>query len=152
MLTRTHFLVSRYPVVADDPSARAVITTAEAEPIPVAAMVESIVGCKWSVGLLLLLADGCSRPSAMLRALSGLSAKVLNERLRKMLRFGIISRSVFGDKPPFEVLYVITPFGRRFIGIIEEVRRLQEDVDRDALSEPCTEPQEGVPRVQSSSG
>lgn len=120
-------------MVLDDPSARPVITAAAADPIPVAAMVESIVGCKWSVGLLLLLADGCSRPSAMLRALSGLSAKVLNERLRKMLRFGIVSRSVLGDKPPFEVTYVITPFGRRFIGIIDEVRRLQEDVDRDVL-------------------
>jgi DNA-binding HxlR family transcriptional regulator len=103
--------------------------------IPIASMVESIVGCKWSVGLLRLLADGYSRPSAILRASTGLSAKVMNERLRKMLRFGIVSRTVFGDKPPVEVEYVLTPFGRRFIGIIEEVRRLQEAVDRGAISE-----------------
>lgn len=35
--------------------------------IPVAAMVESIIGCKWSVLLLGLLADGCTRPSALLQ-------------------------------------------------------------------------------------
>jgi DNA-binding HxlR family transcriptional regulator len=98
-------------------------------PVPVAAMVESIVGCKWSVRLLQLVSEGHTRPSAMLRASPGLSAKVLNERLRKMLRFGILTRTVFGEKPPVEVEYTLTPFGRRFLRILDEVRRLQADVD-----------------------
>lgn len=131
-------------MVHDDPSAHAIPATNDAKAIPVASMVESIVGCKWSVGLLRLLADGCSRPSAILRASTGLSAKVMNERLRKMLRFGIVSRTVFGDKPPVEVEYVLTPFGRRFIGIIEEVRRLQEAVDRGAISESAAVRKEAV--------
>ncbi|MFN0151753.1 MAG: winged helix-turn-helix transcriptional regulator [bacterium] len=122
-------------MVRDDPKVHATLAAHDAKSIPVASMVESIVGCKWSVGLLRLLSDGCNRPSAILRASKGLSAKVMNERLRKMLRFGIVSRSVFGEKPPLEVEYVLTPFGRRFIGIIEEVRRLQEAVDRGAISE-----------------
>ncbi len=100
--------------------------------IPVAAMVESIVGCKWSVRLLQLCADGPARPSAMLRACPGLSAKVMNERLRKMMRFGILERAVFGDKPPIEVQYRLTAFGRRFMRILEEVRRLQAELDRGA--------------------
>ena len=97
--------------------------------IPVAAMVESIVGCKWSVTLLNLCAQGHKRPSAFLRAAPGLSAKVMNERLRKMMRFGILERSVYGDKPPVEVEYTLTPFGERFMGIIEEIRKLQASVD-----------------------
>ncbi len=101
---------------------------------PVAAMVESIVGCKWSMRLLRLIADGCHRPSALLRGCPGLSAKVLNERLRKLLRFNIVSRSVHGEKPPLEVEYKLTAFGRRFIVILDEIRRLQEAVDRGALS------------------
>jgi len=96
---------------------------------PVAAMVESIVGCKWSVRLLQLCAEGASRPSAFLRACPGLSAKVMNERWRKMLRYGIVKRTVFGEKPPVEVEYVLTPFGRRFLRILDEVRRLQKAVD-----------------------
>jgi DNA-binding HxlR family transcriptional regulator len=103
--------------------------------IPVTSMVESIIGCKWSVRLLQLCAEGHSRPSAFLRACSGLSAKVMNERLRKMTRFGILQRTVFGEKPPVEVEYRLTPFGRRFMGILEEVRRLQEAVDHGAISE-----------------
>ncbi|MFN0056992.1 MAG: winged helix-turn-helix transcriptional regulator [Planctomycetota bacterium] len=133
-------------MVQDDPSAHPVIAGADAEAIPVASMVESIIGCKWSVGLLRLLAEGCSRPSAILRAHKGLSAKVMNERLRKMLRFGIVSRTVFGDKPPVEVEYVLTPFGRRFIRIIDEVRRLQEDADRGAISKSAVIRKEAAPR------
>jgi DNA-binding HxlR family transcriptional regulator len=109
-------------------------------------MVESIVGCKWSVRLLQLCADGQTRPSAFLRACPGLSAKVMNERLRKMIRFGIVSRTVLGDKPPVEVEYALTPFGRRFMGIIEEVRQLQESVDRGAILGSAAVRKEAAPR------
>lgn len=122
-------------MVHNDAPTGTTLVTHDTKAIPVASMVESIVGCKWSVGLLRLLADGCRRPSAILRASAGLSAKVMNERLRKMLRFGIVTRTVLGDKPPVEVEYVLTPFGHRFMGIIEEVRRLQEAMDGGTLSE-----------------
>ncbi|MEZ4650917.1 MAG: helix-turn-helix domain-containing protein [Candidatus Eisenbacteria bacterium] len=96
----------------------------------VAEMVESVVGCKWSMRVLALCAAGTTRPSAIQRACPGLSAKVMNERFRKLIRFGILSRSVRGEKPPVEVDYELTPLGRRFVGILDEVERLQESVDR----------------------
>lgn len=96
----------------------------------VAAVVENVVGCKWSVRLLQLCAEDHRRPSAFLRACPGLSAKVMNERLRKMTGLGILKRTVFGEKPPVEVEYRLTPFGCRFMRILEEVRRLQDAVDR----------------------
>jgi DNA-binding HxlR family transcriptional regulator len=40
-----------------------------------------------------------------------------------------VRRTVFDEKPPVEVEYELTPFGRRFMDIIEGVRRLQEAVD-----------------------
>ncbi len=111
----------------------------DGSPIPVASMVESIIGCKWSVRLLRQIADGCIRPSALLRANPGLSTKVMNERLRKMTRFGIVQRSVFGDKPPLQVEYVLTSFGSRFMGILNEVQRLQDAVDKGSISESIQE-------------
>ncbi len=107
----------------------------EGSSISVGSMVESIIGCKWSVRLLRLIADGCNRPSALLRASPGLSTKVMNERLRKMARFGIVQRAVFGEKPPVQVEYELMAFGRRFMGILDEVRRLQEAVDNGTISE-----------------
>ena len=114
-------------------------------PVPVTSMVESIVGCKWSVRILQLCAEDHRRPSALLRACPGLSTKVMNERLRKMTRFGIMQRTVFGEKPPVEVEYRLTPFGRRFMGILEEVRRLQEAVDHGVVSEAGETQKEAKP-------
>jgi DNA-binding HxlR family transcriptional regulator len=127
-------MVQRDSSVRDAPESR------DAGSIPIAALVESIVGCKWSVRLLQLCAEGHARPSAFLRACPGLSAKVMNERLRKMIRFGIVRRTVFGDKPPIEVEYRLTPFGRRFLGIVEEVRKLQDAIDRGLVTQSGTAP------------
>lgn len=121
-------------MVHRDSSSAAAVSSQDGGSIPVASMVESIVGCKWSVRLLQLCAEGSRRPSAFLRACPGLSAKVMNERLRKMIRFGIAQRRVLGEKPPVEVEYSLTAFGRRFLKILDEVRRLQEAVDQGALA------------------
>jgi DNA-binding HxlR family transcriptional regulator len=59
----------------------------------------------------------------------------MNERLRKMTRFGIVCRSVLGEKPPIEVEYRLTPFGLRFMDILAEVRRLQDSLDRGDISQ-----------------
>lgn len=129
-------------MVQNDSSVRAQRESMDAAPIPVALMVESIVGCKWSLRLLQLCADGHCRPSAFLRACPGLSAKVMNERLRKMTRFGIVQRTVFGEKPPVEVEYRLTPFGCRFMAILDEVRQLQEAIDHGVVPEPGETQQE----------
>ena len=101
--------------------------------VSVARQVESVLGCKWSIQLLQLVAQGCSRPSAILRACPGLSAKVMDERWRMMIRFGIVRRTVFGDRPPIQVEYTLTAFGQRFIRILDEVRGLQEDLDNGTI-------------------
>lgn len=88
-----------------------------------ARMVEDIIGCKWSLTVLGLIAAGVSRPGAMQRRVAGLTAKVLNERLRKLLRFGIIEREVFAEVPP-RVEYRLTTFGRRFDGVLREIAAL----------------------------
>jgi DNA-binding HxlR family transcriptional regulator len=93
-----------------------------------ARMVEDIIGCKWSLTVLGLVAAGVSRPGAMQKRVAGLTAKVLNERLRKLLRFGIIERHVFAEVPP-RVEYTLTAFGRRFDGVLREIAAL--DASRD---------------------
>jgi DNA-binding HxlR family transcriptional regulator len=127
-------------------SGRVTSAAEDLSPVPVASMVESIVGCKWSVRLLQLCDEGYRRPSVFLRACPGLSAKVMNERLRKFMRYGIVRRTVFGEKPPVEVEYALTGFGRRFIGILAEVRRLQAALDQGAVSEAAGEVRKGKAR------
>lgn len=93
-------------------------------------MVESIVGCKWSLIVLQMLREGVNRPGAMERAVPGLTAKVLNERLRKLVRFGIAERTVFPVVPP-HVEYRLTPFGRKFIRALRALERLQAELVRN---------------------
>jgi DNA-binding HxlR family transcriptional regulator len=62
------------------------------------------------------------------------------------MRYGIVRRTVFGEKPPVEVEYALTGFGRRFIGILEEVRRLQAALDQGMVSEAAGEIRKGKAR------
>jgi DNA-binding HxlR family transcriptional regulator len=87
-------------------------------------MVEDIIGCKWSLSVLDLVSRGVARPGAMQRSIDGLSTKVLNERLRKLLRYGLIERQVFAEVPP-HVEYRLTAFGRRFERVLEQIRSLE---------------------------
>ena len=135
-------------MVPDDPSMEVESESQDGKRIPVASMVESIVGCKWSVRILQLCAEGHNRPGMVMRACPGLSAKVMNERWRKMIRFGIMQRTVFGTKPPVEVEYQLTPFGRRFLKILDEVRRLQESVDDGAIPKTSQPPKKAMSSVR----
>ena len=90
-------------------------------------MVESIIGCKWSLTVLSLVRNGVSRPGEMEHAIDGLSGKVLNERLVKLVRFGILDKESFGEVPP-RVEYRMTAFGNKFIKLIDEIDELQRSV------------------------
>jgi len=95
-------------------------------PPPVARMVEDIVGCKWSLNVIGMVRDGIVRPGEMERSVEGLSAKVLNERLRKLVRYGILERHSYPEVPP-RVEYRLSAFGVRFIEILDTIDRLQRE-------------------------
>ena len=99
-----------------------------AEP-PAARMVEDIVGCKWSLAVLERVRSGVSRPGALEHSLPGLSTKVLNERLRKLQRYGIVSRTAYPEVPP-RVEYALTPFGRKFVQVLDGVAALERELVR----------------------
>ncbi len=94
---------------------------------PVGAMVEEVIGCKWSLTVLCLVRQGVRRPGALEHAVPGLSAKVLNERLKKLTRYGVLQRTSYPEIPP-RVEYSLTPFGERFVGILDQIRRLEDEL------------------------
>jgi len=89
--------------------------------------VETIYGCKWSLTVYQLLAHGINRPGQMVRSVEGLTTKVLNECLRKNMEFGIIERIAHNEVPP-RVEYMITPFGEKFIRILDGLEKLQGEL------------------------
>ncbi len=63
----------------------------------------------------------------MEHAIDGLSAKVLNERLVKLVRFGILEKTSFAEVPP-RVEYRLTPFGREFSALLDQVDQLEQRI------------------------
>lgn len=96
----------------------------------VRAMVEDIIKCKWSLTVLDLILRGTNRPGAMVRAVEGLTTKVLNERLAKLQRYGLVSRQVYPEKPP-RVEYHFTKFGKAFLTIIDAIDELQNTLTKE---------------------
>ncbi len=94
-----------------------------------ARMVETIYGCKWSFTVYRLLVNGINRPEQMVRQVEGLSTKVLNECLRKNISFGIIERIEYAEIPP-RVEYKVTPFGKKFIKVLDALEELQTDIEK----------------------
>ncbi|MBE7422665.1 MAG: hypothetical protein EFKGCFLK_00908 [Rhodocyclaceae bacterium] len=94
----------------------------------IAGMVENIVGCKWSLAVLGMVRQGIHRPGAMEHAQPGLSKKVLNERLKKLVRFGILERQAYPEVPP-RVEYRLSPFGKKFARLVKDIEALQREFD-----------------------
>ncbi len=91
-------------------------------------MVETIYGCKWSLTIYQLLANGINRPGAMVSSVEGLTTKVLNECLRKNMAFGILERVTYSEVPP-RVEYKVTQFGTRFVQVLDELEKLQSEIN-----------------------
>lgn len=90
-------------------------------------MLETIYGCKWSLTVYQLLANDINRPGEMVRTVEGLTTKVLNECLRKNIQFGILERVSYNEVPP-RVEYKVTEFGTKFMRILDELEKLQIDI------------------------
>jgi DNA-binding HxlR family transcriptional regulator len=91
----------------------------------IAYMLEDIVGCKWSLTILGLVRKGVCRPGAIERSVVGLTTKVMNERLAKLVRYNILQRVAYPEVPP-RVEYSLTDFGQQFIAILDAIEELEQ--------------------------
>jgi len=71
----------------------------------------ALIGDKWVLLLLPKLAQSPKRNGELMRALGGISQKMLTQTLRAMERDGLIARRDFGEVPP-RVEYELTELGR----------------------------------------
>ena len=74
-------------------------------PRRVGRMVETVVGCKWSLTVVDLVQRGIRRPGAMERTVKGLTAKVLNDCLRLLVSYNVLEKRSYPEVPPRVVLF-----------------------------------------------
>ena len=86
---------------------------------------EDVIGCKWSVSVLLTAGDGVTRPGAMEKNIPGISTKVLSERLRKLTKYGLLEQHRYPESPP-RTEYKLTVFGREVVALVARIRGLDD--------------------------
>jgi len=75
------------------------------------------IGDRWTVLVLMSLADGPRRFTELARQIEGISQKMLTQTLRGLERDGLVKRTVY-PVVPVRVEYELTPLGRTLQGPI----------------------------------
>lgn len=95
-------------------------------PPPLETILSECVGCEWTLAILARVRAGVRRPGAIERAVPGLTAKVLNERLVRLVEFALLERRAYPEIPP-RVEYHLTPFGERFAAGLDHLEGLRAE-------------------------
>lgn len=75
----------------------------------------SIFANKWNLLVVVSLMQGTKRNSELLQQIAGISHKMLNESLKKLISLKMVERQVYPEVPP-RVEYTLTEFGRSLSG------------------------------------
>lgn len=84
-------------------------------------MVMDIIGGKWKCIILYYLKDEQKRFSELLRDMPDITERTLSLQLKKLETDGLISRDVYGSKPPIKVIYTLTELGLSFKPVLESI-------------------------------
>jgi DNA-binding HxlR family transcriptional regulator len=102
-------------------------------PLPVLA---DVLKCRWLRDILRILREGPQRPSHLRRRLTGISSKVLAEKLQKLERLRLISREVRATRP-ISVWYRLSEEGTRLSAILDGEKRAHHS-ESIIMSAPVT--------------
>lgn len=80
-----------------------------------------LIGGKWKAVILYHLKDVDKRYNELRREMPGVTERTLSLQLKQLEDDGLISRKVFGEKPPLKVVYSLTDFGRSFNPVLEAI-------------------------------
>ena len=97
------------------------IKTEDLPACPVATTVQ-LIGSKWKLLILRNLRQRPWRFNELMRDLDGISQKVLTESLRSMEADGIVTRTVFDEKPP-HVEYALSELGETMTPVIDAMEK-----------------------------
>jgi len=77
-----------------------------------------LLGGKWKAVILYFLKDKEKRYNELRREITTITEMTLSLQLRQMEKDGLISRRVYGDKPPVKVVYQLTDLGKTTIPVL----------------------------------
>ena len=81
-----------------------------------------VMGGKWKSCILMELMGGAKRPSELHRRFNDASPRVIDQQLKELEVYGMISKKIFAELPPRSE-YSITEQGKTLIPIIEQIEK-----------------------------
>ena len=70
----------------------------------------ALIANKWTLLILMALIQGTKRTNELQKQINGISPKMLNETLKKLIDYDMVKRKVYPEVPP-RVEYALTDFG-----------------------------------------
>lgn len=92
-----------------------------------------VVGGKWKLHMMWVLADGPRRFGEIRRMLEGISEKVLTEQLRQLERDGIVERTIYAEVPP-RVEYELTRLGKELAEALNPLEQWGDSLRKRILT------------------
>lgn len=80
-----------------------------------------LVGGKWKAVILYHLKDGMKRYNELRKEIPTVTEMTLSLQLKQLEKDGLISRKVYGNKPPIKVVYSLTNLGKSFVPILDAI-------------------------------
>jgi DNA-binding HxlR family transcriptional regulator len=80
-----------------------------------------LVGGKWKAVILYHLKDEDKRYNELRKEMPAVTERTLSLQLKQLEVDGLVSRKVYGKKPPIKVVYGLTEFGRSCVPLLEAI-------------------------------
>jgi DNA-binding HxlR family transcriptional regulator len=80
-----------------------------------------LIGGKWKTVILYHLKTESKRYSELLKEMQTVTEMTLSLQLKQLERDGLITRKVYGKKPPVKVVYSLTNFGQTLIPTLDAI-------------------------------
>ncbi|MET1056593.1 MAG: helix-turn-helix domain-containing protein [Pedobacter sp.] len=78
-----------------------------------------LIGGKWKAVILYHLTDHDKRYNELRKEMPAITEMTLSLQLKQLEQDGLVSRKVYGDKPPVKVVYGLTEFGKSLLPVLE---------------------------------
>lgn len=93
----------------------------------------AMISDKWKVIIIYKLKGGTLRFNELMRALQGVTQKVLTSQLRQLEEDGLVSRKIYAEVPP-RVEYSLTPLGQSLTPVLEQLEMWAKEHSDELLN------------------
>ncbi len=80
-----------------------------------------LIGGKWKTVILYHLKDSPKRYSELRKEMPLITERTLSLQLKQLEEDALITRQVYGEKPPIKVIYSLTEFGKTVIPVLQAI-------------------------------